>query len=328
MLFSSITEIKTFLQVGTGNDFNRLSPHIENAENKYIKPLLGSSMYDELVEFYETEYPENPTETQQATRELQLKVQRALIHLALYMGFDFLNVSVSDMGFNRVESDRQKTLYKYQEDNLKKYLVESGLNELDNVLVYMEENIAHFSEFKASTNYTELKESFLPTVNCIENIPYNIHGSRLIFLALKPHVAFAEDNDIKPLLGEDIYNEIKEEMVKDSPAAKVTAILPYIRKPLIYLSVAGLMEETGATLGDKGLYFEKTTGSNPGNTIKAPSGEDTIARMVELARVKASGYLEALKAYLVANSTEWEDYSGQTGPLFRRDNTDKKTFWA
>ena len=44
MLFSTISEIKTILPIGVGNDFNRLKSHIENAENRYIKPLLGFDM--------------------------------------------------------------------------------------------------------------------------------------------------------------------------------------------------------------------------------------------------------------------------------------------
>lgn len=328
MLFKTISEIKTFLPVGAGNDYGRLKPHIENAEQKYIKPLLGTNMYEELEEFYDAAYPEDPTEVQEATKKLLEKVQHALIHLAYFVGFDFLNIQATDAGFHRSESQTQKGLYKYQEDNLREYFQQSGLNGLDDVLVFLENNIAHFGEFKASNNWTELKESFLPTVAVIEKIPYNLHGSRLIFLALKPHVSFAEDTDIKPLLGTTIYNTIKTEMVKDAPAEKVTNILPYIRKPLIYLAAANLMEETGATLYDKGLYFEEKTGLYPGNTKKAPAEAEIAAKRVAGQRLKASIYLEALKKYLNDNIDEWEDYSGQTGSLFNRDNTDKKTFWS
>ncbi len=49
MLFKTISEIKSFLPIGAGNDFNRLMPHIENAENKYIKPLLSAALYDSLT---------------------------------------------------------------------------------------------------------------------------------------------------------------------------------------------------------------------------------------------------------------------------------------
>lgn len=324
MLFKNITEIKAFLPIGVGNDFNRLKPHIANAENKYIKPLLGTSMYDELQEFYDAEYPASPTEVQIATKELLEKVQHATIHLAYFVGFDFLNVSVSDMGFQRMESDKVKGLYKYQEDNLRRYFSDSGFNGLDDALVYIETNIVYFGEFKASANWTVLKESFLPTVNVIEQIPYSIHGSRLILLALKPHIAYAEDTDIKPLLGETIYDEVKTEMAKDTPSAKVTALLPYIRKPLIYLAAALLMEETGATLDDRGLFFEETAATYPANNTYKPSTPDVVAARVGRERMKASGYLEALKAELVEN---WDNYDNESS-VFRRDNTDKKSFWA
>ena len=328
MLLRSTAEIKTILPIGIGNDFNRLAPHIANAENKYIKSLLGSNMYDELVEFYQIDYPENPTEVQIATKTLIEKVQHALIHLAYFVGFDFLNSTISDAGFQRSESENLKSLYKYQEDNLRTYFSDAGFNGLDDLLIFLEENIDHFGEFKASQNWTRLRSSFLPTVQAVESVPFNIHESRLIFLALKPHVAYIEDTTIKKVLGETIYNYIKTEMIKDSPAAKVTAILPYIRKPLIYLSSALLMEETGATLGEKGLYFEKKHPIFRGNTRKEPSPPDTVAFMVERNRRMGTNYLNGLISYLVENSEDWSDYSGEITFSISRDNTDKKTFWA
>ena len=325
MLFTNITEIKAFLPIGVGNDFGRLKPHIENAEQKYIKPLLGTNMYDELQEFYLADYPAEPSEVQEMTKELLEKVQHALIHLAYFSGFDFLNVSVSDAGFQRLESERTKGLYKYQEDNLKKYFSDAGFNGLDDVLVFLEDNIESFGEFKTEENYTVLKQSFLPTVKVVENIPFNLHGSRLVFLALKPAMAYIEDTDIRKTLGETIYAEIKAEMVKEDPSAKVKSILPYIRKPLIYLASAMLMEETGAELGEKGLFFEKTDPVFRGTLKKEPSTEQRIAAMVARNRGIGLNYLEALKSYLDKN---WEEYSGQTGSVFNRDNTGKKTFWA
>jgi hypothetical protein len=328
MLFKSVTEIKEFLPIGIGNDFNRLKPHIASAENKYIKPLLGTSMYDELQEFYDATYPENPTDVQIAMKELLGKVQLALIHLAYFVGFDFMNIEASDMGFHRVESDSTKGLYGYQENNLRKYFSDSGFNNLDDVLTYIEENIEHFAEFKAETNYTVLKQSFLPTVKAVEEIPFNLHGSRLTFLALKPGVSYIEDTQIKKLLGTTIYNTIKTEMVKDSPAAKVTDIIPYIRKPLIYLASAFLMQETGADLTEKGLYFEKTDPVYRGTLKKQPAEMARVSELVRRNQLIGEGYLEELKSYLVANADDWADYSGQTGRVFNRDNTDKKTFWA
>jgi hypothetical protein len=245
--------------------------------------------------------------------------------LAYFSGFDFLNVSVSDQGFQRIESERTKGLFHYQEENLKKYFGNAGFNGLDDVLVFLEENIELFHEFKYKENYTVLKESFLPTVNVIEKIPFNIHGSRLIFLALRPMIAYVEDTDIRKVIGETIYQEIKTEMVKDDPSTKVKNILPYIRKPLIYLSSALLMEETGATLDEKGLFFEAIDPTYRGEKKKEPSKENRIAAMIARNRRIGLDYLETLKRFLSKN---WDDYSGKTGRVFNRDNTGKKTFWT
>ena len=292
-------------------------------------------MYEALVRLYDTEESQGPLdETPEAIdayademirRELLEKVQFATIHLAFFIGFDFLNISVTDAGFQRIETERTKGLYKYQEDAIKAFFAESGFNALDDVLTFLELNIDSFEEFMTSENFNKLITSFLPNVKTIEEIPFNIRRSNLIFLALKPSVAYIEDITIRPVLGEVIYATVKEEMANEIVDAKVLALLPYIRKPLIYLASAMLMEETGATLYDKGLYFEKNEDQQRAKTVKAPSTEETIARMVNRSRLIGNNYLELLKAQLLAN---WDEYSGQTGSAFKRDNYDKKTFFA
>lgn len=328
MLFKTIDEIKNFLPISIGNDFNRIKPHIENAENKFIKPLLGLNLYTDLLAFYQAVEPAEPTDAQKAMLELQQKIQFALIHLAYFVGFDFMNITVSDMGFTRQESEHTKGLYKYQEDNIRKYFTENGYNSLDDALLYIESNITHFAQFKASANWTILKSSFLPSVVSIESIPFNILGSRLIFLALKPHIAYVDDIQIKPLLGKTIYEEIKAEMVKDEPAEKVTAILPLIRKIIIYLATAALMNETGGTLDSKGLFFEEVSASYPSNNKAAPSTPETVRSRITINKLKASQYIESLKAYIANNAEDWETFVSQPASVFSRDNTDKKTFWA
>lgn len=327
MLFKTIGEIKAFLPVGAGNQFDRLKPHIENAENKFVKPLLGTAMYEELQEFYDTPYPELPTEVQEVTKELLTKVQHSVIHLAYFIGFDFLNINVSDTGFQRLESERTKGLFKYQENNLKKYFSEAGFNGLDDVLVFLEQNIEHFGEFKMAPNWTELKKSFLPTVKVVEEIPFNLHSSRLIFLAMRPAVTFIEDTEIQKTLGTAIYDEVKAEMAKDAPDEKVEKLLPYIRKPLIYLASALFMEETGAELGEKGLLFEAIAPNSTGqNTRRSePSAEERILAMVARNRYIGNSYLDMLRSYLKEN---WEEYDGDVQRRFNRDNTGKRTFWA
>ena len=325
MFFKNVNEIKAILPIGVGNDFNRLKPHIENAENKYIRPLLGLDICNELVLFYETDYPDEPSEDEILRKQLLDKIQFATIHLAFYVGFDFLNISVTDAGFQRIETERTKGLYKYQEDSLKTFFSETGYNALDDILVFLETNIDSFENYLTSESFNNFITSFLPTVKVIEKIPYNIHGSRLIFLALQPAIAYYEDTTIRSVLGTEVYDKVKAEMVKELVDVKVLNLLPYIRKPLIYLATAMLMEETGATLFEKGLYFDKNEDQQRAKVVRGPSTDVRISVLVARNHRIANDYLEMLKNHLFANFPE---YSGQTGSIFNRDNSNRKSFWT
>lgn len=327
MLLGSINEIKDIMPVGAANDFNRLKPHLQNAETAFIKPLLGTNMYAELTEFYE-DYPyDNPTPVQDDMETLLQKAQHAIIHLAYFVGFDFLNASVTDMGFRRTDSEHSKSLFKYQEDNLRDYFKNSGYNMLDDILVFLEENITSFSEFSASATYTVFKQAFFETAAVFNSI-YYINASRITFLRLQQHIKFVEDTVIKPLLGSTIYAEIKAGMAASPVPAKVVGVLPYIRVPLAYLSVAYLMEESGADLTDRGLWFAATMPVGVDSRKITPSETDRIAMLAARARSQGEAYLEMLKTYLTDNIADWTGYTTTQGSIFNRDNTGKKTYWA
>ena len=334
MLFKTIDEIKQFLAVGAGTDFNRLKPHIQNAETAYLSPLLGAALFKELQDFYNSP-PETPLVGQNIPfGELLSLVQRTLIHLTYWSGFQVLNATISDGGFKRTENEKVKSLFKYQEVELKEYFKTTGFNGLDEILFYLETQISKstretvsFKSFADSDAWTILKSSFIPDTSTFNTIVF-INHSRLTFLRLKSPMQLVEDLEIKPLLGETIFDEIKLEMVKNAPAAKVTALLPYIQKAIAYLATALLMEESGAELTEKGLYFESTDAYNNLLTNKQPAESDRINFLAKRNKGIGQNYLERLKSYLIANQTDWPSYCGQTGNMLHRNNTDKKSFWA
>lgn len=333
MLFKTIDEVKNHLVVGTGTDINRVKPHIANAETAYIRPLLGSSLFNQLQAYYD-----NPTAVTgsgsgslgidtEAMAALLAKVQKSLIHLAYFMGFQVLNATISDSGFKRTESTTSKGLYHYQENELKDYFKTAGFNAMDEVLEYLEENIDDFDDFDMQPTWTVYKSAFIPNTKIFNSI-IDISSSRLTFLRLKSYAMLVEDLNIRPLLGDAIFDEIKAEMVKDEPAVKVLAILPNIRKVVAFLSTAMLMEESGADLTEKGLYFESTTATAPSDRNKQPAKQELITALAKRNRMYGDNYLEGLKSFLIRNPADWPAYSGQTGNVLRRDNTDKKTFWV
>jgi len=332
MLFSKeknpkMEEVRNFVSVTSSSTFENVVPHIANAERDYLIPVIGIDMYDELVEFYEMDPPATPTDVQLKMSELLRLAQSAVIHIAFWIGFDLLNVLVTDGGFKRTESESVKSLYKYQEENLKAYFRTNGFNGIDTVLQYLESNLTSFTEFSASSACTLFKTALIPKTEIFNNIVF-INKSRLTFLRMKPHMQLIEDTEIATILGPIAYEYVKSEIVKETPSEKVKALLPYVRKPIAFLASAFLMEESGADLTDNGLYFYQTIAGYNNDTDHKPSSSNRIAILVMRNRNIGNAFLDQLRTYLKVKAADWTDVTPSTGKLFRRDNTDKKTFWA
>jgi hypothetical protein len=335
MLLKNITEIREVLKIGSSVDFDVLKPVIETVELNYIRKVLGAEIYDVLQAYYDAgappiniEKPEGVLLRNPQLNKLLKLAQSCEVHLAYWFGFDLLNVQILNDGFKRTETEKVKGLFKYQEDNLKDFFKHAGFNGLDTMLEYMDgPDKEMFPEFHQSTAALALKEMFIPRTDIFDQY-YSLGNSRLIFNRLKPHMKTIEDLRIKIVLGELNYAFIKAEMVKAEPDARVTAILPHIARPIVFLSTALLMEETASDLSDKGLVFESITSNSTDHSNRGPAGEPRIAAMIKRNQNLGESYMVLLRNYLLDNASEWNNYTQPRRGLPNRDNTGKKTFWA
>jgi hypothetical protein len=322
-------EIKSFLPVSVASDIESLLPFIESAESEHIEPILGAALYANLLTYYA-----NPSVTgtwigtnHAKWAELLKKVQRALINLAYWSGYDLLNVTIDSTGFHREESETRKGLYKYQEDSLKSLFRNNGFNGLDKVLAYLEINIPSFADFKASSCYTVRKSSLVPDTNTLNSI-FFIDNNRLVFLRIQRYIEQVEDFTIQSVLGASLYLKVKEEMVKDEPATEVSALLPYLKKPVVYLAVAKALGELGVNITDRSIFLESQETSSGDGIVRKTVPDNVLLPVIRAAEMSGTKYLELLKSFLVANATDYPEYSGQSGSVFTRDNSDKRTFWV
>ena len=335
MLLKDITDIKRVMQTSAATSYDRLEPHIQNAEKAFIIPLLGKEMYDALEEYAAD--PANPQyinpsrqwpgsdptdEKEKATALVLWHAQHAIINLAYFVGFDVLGAFVSDGGFRRLEGDTQKSLFKYQEDNLKRYFQETGMNSCDDMLEAVEAHIGHFPQFEEMLE--KLRSNIIPDTKTF-NIHYHINNSRIVFMRVKPHMKTVRELVLAKEIGEQNMAFILEELKKEEPGQKVKNILPYLRNPMAYLAVTMLMEETGAEVTERGLYF---TGQRSimNSDFVMPTNENRVTYLIERNRKIADQYLAMLRKHL--NKEEWEGDFSRDSRLHNRDNSGKRTLWV
>lgn len=321
-----LEEVKEILPVSADISREKLWPFLEQAERKYILPLLGREAFDDLNTYYNNHdnWTSGSGDDETKTAELLRLVQISVINLAFYIGFDVLNVSLAAAGFQRVEGETFKGLYKYQETNLKSYFSDTGFNGLDDVLAYLEDNVEYFPEWEDSETAAALRSAIIKDTATFNGI-ISIKNSRIIFLRLQGLFNQVLDLEIYPVIGTDISTALQEDLAEDEHDDDYAALAVQLRKPLAYLSVATLIETSG-NLTERGLYFEGKNSIFPDDsTIKTAEGS-LAAERVAYYRTIGERYLAAVRQWLTDN--EWEGYTQPTGTIYTRDNTDKKTFFT
>jgi hypothetical protein len=327
MLVKNIATFRLFVPAKGTLKIESLTPFINNVEDDIIKPLLGEDLYNRLDTYTEStgSLSDSAQEDEDKTAQLLYFAQKSVSNLALYFGFNLLSFQISEKGIQRIEDDTNKTLYKNQEYDTKNQLKTTGYNALDTLLSFLEENIEYFPEFEETETYTSLKSSIIKNTATLNKF-YDIGNSRLVFVKLQRFIDRVILLEIKPILGETIYNEILTEIVKSSPAAKITALLPYVQAPVAYLAVANGIDELGYDITDRGVLVDKASTYVMGMTPQQ-SDDDKVFKLARKAEAIAERYIEQLKMYLVSKAADFPSYSGQTGSVIKRDNTDKKTVW-
>jgi len=322
-------EIKSFLPVSVSSDFESILPYIESAESEFIQPMLGIALYANLLAYYANNDVTGEWIGSNKAKwgELLKKVQRSIINLAYWMGFDMLNASFDASGFHREESESRKSLFKSQEEALRSGFRNNGFNALDKVLAYLDENLTVFPDFKTSQSYTVRKSSFVPDTISFNKI-YFIDNSRLIFLKFQRFIDQAEDFEIQSLLGTSLYTRIKAEMIKDTPNADIVALNAYIQKVVVYLAVSNGLTELGVNITDRSIFLESQAATTDNTQVRQPVPDPVLMQMIKAAKVAAEKYTSLLKSFLAAYPLKYPEYSGQTGSVYTRDNVDKKTFWV
>ncbi|MFA6128253.1 MAG: DUF6712 family protein [Bacteroidales bacterium] len=329
-LNAKMEEIRKYVPVSAATSFGNISAFIQSSEVSYIIPLLGEELYEQLLAYYTTPttLPAGVTTGNKTQFDTLIEyAQRALINLTYYSGFDFINTIMNDAGFHRQESDTEKGLYKYQEDAVKSGFRNNGFNALDTMLGYIESNITTFPNFKTSTNYTLRKSSIIPDTHSFDLI-FDISGSRLVFLKLSRFIAQVEDFEISALLGAKLYNLVKTEIVKDIPDGKITALIPYLRRAIAYLSVARASFQLGINVTDKGLFFESQASTLLNSAVSTPLTDQQYYLLATKSEKTGNEYLELLRGFLLANATDYPLYVSPGGSPFVRDNKTKSTTWV
>ena len=312
-------DFKKYLPVNVNTSFRTLATFLGLAELKYIRPLLGNLLYEEITTFAKTD---------EKTLQLIDYLKYAEINLAFYCGWSVLSTSISDSGASS-KADGDKRLYRYQEVEILETFKNNGFNILDTVLDFLHEHIADFELFKNADFYKKSQKTLIPTT-AIFNAIYPINNSRLVFLKMTQYIKLVEDIELHHYFGSQFVSEL---MTADLETDKYREIAENIRNFIVYLSVSKGIGELKKLPTEKGLIFESTSDFVRDGYMQSQVEGKELETTLIFCEKTAKSYLATAINCLKKQSQDFPKFiahagenSNETSSVFR-NNKHKRTFF-
>ena len=290
------TDFKESVPVFESMNFSRLIlPSVRQAERDYLKPILGTTQYDDLV----ADAASLPLTGGNVALYAQLK--EPLAQMAAYLAVPDIDINLSDAGFTVYKDENsapasQKRVEQFRLIHLRKAM--AGFYEL---LTWLEANKATYTDWAAGEGYTELKQGFVNTTADV-NAVVDINGSRHLFMRLRPYRRKVEQYELKSFLGTDLYDEIKAEIVAGSVSADNTALLPFIYEAVCNRSIAKGILALNLQVDERGYL---AAGIQESHTMKMQqqAKDEHVNTLVKQYDAEANAFFEKLRTYLNTNAT-------------------------
>lgn len=320
-------EINSIIPVSSALSFDKVYSSLAAADELYLTPVFGAGLMASFRSLY------NQGNRSQQEEMLLHLLQAAEANLAFYADFDALQLRITDQGFQRQQTENFGSPYKYQEDRLRQTFKNRGFNAIDRILDVLDE---HFTELQG---YADMPARCTTRTDIVQrtaevNAAHFINNSRLVFLRLVPIMTAISHNELRPLIGWQLYTAMqqaleagtaKEQVGSGDPARTFDELrhkcIPFVVKK----AVAQLIRETGS-LTDRGLYFIATAAASSENQTATPATRREAHDAAAMADTEARAAADTLMAFI---EWKWPEYfPGRPSDVFKRDNDNKKTFWA
>lgn len=304
-LFKSIEEIRVYLPVNISFNFEDITPLLVSTEAEFIIDILGQITYIDL----ENNFSSNTLTPDQD--DLLPLCQKAVAWLAYMKWVPIGNIHATAGGFQVVTGDGMAPASQWRVTDFAQECRKNGYNALQDILKYLWATDADtYPEWEDSDEYTKHRELLLLSPAEV-NKYIDINNSVEVFRKLKPYILLSSENHIIPVIGQELYDEIKDEVATNTLTANNELLMRFIRPCLSNFAMANGCIRMMFELETYGIITKsKGTWDNMNNEKEA--GNNLVSAFISMCRRDGTSYEEKLRQYLKENAATYPLYESST----------------
>lgn len=300
-LFSTIDQVKKYIAVNISTEIDSILPYIRQAETKFIKPLLGKKLYNELKAYAEG------SSTTDLMEELLDLVRLPLIHYAYHLYAPIGAVNISDAGIRIATDDNMKSAFEWQVDKVEGSFLKTAHDFVEDVIEFLDDNRSDFESWQTSEAFTAQHDMLINTAKAF-NEQFNINNSRRLFVALRPIIKSVEKKYIIPTISKELYTELITELQSSSePSDDNETLLNLIQPAIAKFTMARAISELSLEILPEGI-FENAV--QVVSKAKQSAGRDKLSVLAQDLTADARAELKEVQQYLDSNAsaTKYQAY--------------------
>jgi hypothetical protein len=317
MILKTTPELKKYINISTGFSFAEFKACLDSSLETHIYPWLSKAQYTTL----NTQY--NSTTINASSAALLPYVQRALAWIALWKYSFMGDKTIGTLGINVNTNEESKMLAQWRMEDLRDHSMSEYDSAIEQMLIFLEENKATYTDWASSSSFTIYKECFINNVATFNDY-FLIANSRRTFLAAKGIMKRIEDFMVKSITGDNLFAQIKTQIASGTTSAANLKLLTYIQPAVALLTGAKACIQFPFTVTDSGLVI-KSTSSSLSSTVKSTPADNLIEARIKAAEQDGMNYLKQLKDYLYNNHATYPLYEADTTVYVTSPTTDVNT---
>jgi len=242
MIINSIEEINKFLRANSTLQPESIIPFVPDAIEQYLRPYAGDQLISDVEALADDGTPSN--EFLELTEEIQNALlwhcQAIVARFAFFLGAPSLDLQITESGFGVVSNSN---LAPASKDRVKAFIdsVEKlGWTSIENFLKFLDEYKELLGDYHAAYNIPAYGAEYDLFINSALEFDrhFKIDKSRLFYQKIQPVVQMVEQLKIEPVISKELCEAMKAEVSGGSVLQRTRTILPYIKKAVIYFTVA------------------------------------------------------------------------------------------
>jgi hypothetical protein len=254
MLLNSVAEMKVHYSALHQNmAFSTISSFIEQAEVKYIVPLIGEDQFDELNSYVNDENFEGETLDVNLDSLLKL-VNRALTWYALHDAMPHMLVDISDGGVQEKSNSETTQARQWAVNQKQVSLGRSADAFAEAVLKHLHKNIANYLVYEESEAYIANKSMLVNDSHVFTKKAISIIEGRRFLLALAPNIVYAEDM-VRAAIGDELFESLKDFVKNPIDDEALDKLLDKAEYPVVFYALADGLPNLDVELSSGGLRF-------------------------------------------------------------------------